>query len=192
MTNFPIGLDNLVDPITGQTMDGHRIWHGDLNGAVEALENKLGINNSLDTSSIDYKINHLDKNSVGLGNVDNTSDATKNSAVATLTNKTIAQRVITTTDDASAVIDVTLTDVYELSAIANDTAFTLTGTPKDGQNLIIRFKDAGVAKNLTFTGFTVVGVVLPTVTVAGKWMYVGCKYNLVANTWHVLAVGVEV
>lgn len=31
----------------------------------------------------------LDKTVVGLGNVDNTSDATKNSAVATLTNKNL-------------------------------------------------------------------------------------------------------
>lgn len=31
----------------------------------------------------------LDKTAVGLGNVDNTSDSTKNSAVVTLTNKTI-------------------------------------------------------------------------------------------------------
>lgn len=51
--------------------------------------------------------------------------------IQTLTNKRITQRVVTTTDDATAVIDVDVTDTYELSAIANNTTFTLTGTPTD-------------------------------------------------------------
>ena len=109
----------------------------------------------------------------------------------TLTNKRNTKRVVTTTDDATAVIDIDITDDYELTAIANATTFTLTGTPTDGQVLIVRFKDAGVTKGLTWTGFTVIGVTLPTDTTAGKWHYVGCKYNLVATAWHVIAVTEE-
>ena len=71
------------------------------------------------------------------------------SSTNTLTNKRITQRVVTTTDDATAVIDIDTTDVYELSAVANATTFSTTGTPTDGQKLMIRFKDAGVAKGLT-------------------------------------------
>jgi WD40 repeat protein len=42
-----------------------------------------------------YKVDlNLTKSDIGLGNVDNTSDATKNAAVATLTNKTIVEPVI--------------------------------------------------------------------------------------------------
>jgi len=113
------------------------------------------------------------------------------SSTTTLTNKRITQRVATTTDDATAVIDCDTTDQYELSAIANATEFTVTGTPTDGQKLIIRFKDAGAAKGLTFTGFTALGVTIPTTTVISKWGYVGAVYNLAATTWHVLAVGAE-
>lgn len=109
----------------------------------------------------------------------------------TLTNKRITKRVVTTTDDASAVIDVAVTDVYELSAIANATTFTFTGTPTDGQTFIIRYKDAGVAKALTWTGFTAIGVTLPAITTAGKWGYVGVQYNSVAAQYHVLAVTTE-
>lgn len=100
----------------------------------------------------------------------------------------LKRRVVTTTDDATAVIDTDVTDVYELSAVANATTFTLTGTPNDGQELLIRFKDAGVAKGLTWTGFTVIGVTLPTTTVISKWHYVKCEYNTAASQWHVLAV----
>jgi len=110
------------------------------------------------------------------------------SSTDTLTNKRITKRVVTTTDDATAVIDVDVTDDYQLSAVANATEFTLTGTPTDGQVLIVRYKDAGVSKALTWTGFTVIGTTLPTATTAGKWGYVGCKYNSAASQWHVLAV----
>lgn len=114
------------------------------------------------------------------------------SSTNTLTNKRITQRVVTTTDDATAVIDVDVTDVYQLSAVANATTFSTTGTPTDGQKLFIRFKDAGVAKGLTWDAvFAVIGVTLPTTTVASKWHYVGCQYNSAATKWHVLAVSVE-
>ncbi len=126
-----------------------------------------------------------------MGNVDNTSNATERAATATLTNKRITKRVVTTTDDATAVINVDVTDVYELSAVANATTFTLTGTPTDGQTLIVRAKDAGVGKALTWTGFTAIGVTLPTTTVASKWHIVGCIYNLVATQWQAVAVVAE-
>lgn len=100
-------------------------------------------------------------------------------------------RIVTAADDATSVINIDTTDVYQLTAVANDTAFSITGTPTDGQKLIIRFKDAGVSKNLTWdAAFVVVGVTLPTATSAGKWHYVGCQYNSSASKWHVLAVGV--
>jgi len=108
-----------------------------------------------------------------------------------VTNKQISKRVITTTDDATAVIDYTLTDVYELSAIANNTTFTLTGTPTDAQEIWIRWKDAGVSKTLTWTGFTAIGITLPTATTAGKWGYVKGQYNSAAGQFHVLATGTE-
>lgn len=123
--------------------------------------------------------------------VHDTTKVITHTATQTLTNKRITKRVVTTTDDATAVIDCAVTDIYELSAVANATEFTVTGTPTDGQPLIIRYKDAGVAKNLTFTGFTAIGVTIPTITTAGKWGVVGAFYNSVGSTWQVLAVSTE-
>jgi hypothetical protein len=100
-------------------------------------------------------------------------------------------KVVTTTDDATAVIDVDVTDQYQLTAVANDTVFTVTGTPVAGQKLIVRLKDAGVAKNLTWTGFTARGATPPTVTVAGKTHYVGAIYNATASTFDCVAAIVE-
>jgi hypothetical protein len=50
-------------------------------------------NNTATSNSHTHAVN-LNKGDVGLGNVDNTSDATKNSAAATLTNKTLTSPVI--------------------------------------------------------------------------------------------------
>jgi hypothetical protein len=110
------------------------------------------------------------------------------SGTVTMTNKRITPRVVTATDDATAVIDVDVTDQYQLTAVANATEFTVSGTPVTGQKLIIRLKDAGVAKALTWTGFTAVGVTLPTTTVANKTHYVGCIYNSAGTTWDAVAV----
>jgi hypothetical protein len=113
------------------------------------------------------------------------------SSTNTLTNKRISPRVVTTTDDATAVIDVDVTDQYQLTAIANATEFTVTGTPVNGQKLIIRLKDAGVAKALTWTGFTAIGCTAPTTTVASKTHYIGCIYNSATPTWNIVAAIVE-
>jgi len=109
----------------------------------------------------------------------------------TFTNKRITERVVTTTDDATSVINIDTTDVYELSAVANNTEFTVTGTPTDGQKLIVRYKDAGVSKTLTWTFATALGITLPAATTAGKWGYVGLTYNLAATQWHAVAYSVQ-
>ncbi len=106
----------------------------------------------------------------------------------TLSSKRINPRVVTTTDDATAVIDVDVTDQYQLTAVANATTFSTTGTPVAGQKLTIRFKDAGVAKGLTWDAvFRAIGVTLPTTTVVSKTHYVGCIYNATDSKWDAVA-----
>ena len=130
--------------------------------------------------------------SAGVISVENVTIPTI-SSTSTLTNKRITQRVVTATDDATAVIDVDACDQYQLTAIANNTEFSVTGTPTNGQKLIIRYVDAGTTKNLTYAAdtFRVIGVTLPTATVANKTGYIGCVYNSAASRWDVLAVGLE-
>jgi hypothetical protein len=85
----------------------------------------------------------------------------------------IAPRVVTTTDDSTAVIDLDATDRYHLTAIANATTISTTGTLVSGKARLIRLKDAGVAKGLTWDSiFRAIGVTLPTTTVAGKTHYI--------------------
>ncbi len=85
----------------------------------------------------------------------------------------IAPRVVTTTDDSTAVIDLDATDRYHLTAIANATTISTTGTLVSGKARLIRLKDAGVAKGLTWdAAFRAIGVTLPTTTVVSKTHYI--------------------
>ena len=110
----------------------------------------------------------------------------KKDETAVLSNKALTRRVVTTTSDSTAVIDWDSTDIYELSAMAAATTFTLTGTPTDGQMILIRFKDNATTRALTWTGFTVIGSTLPTTTTVSKWHYVLIQYNTAATQAHVL------
>src|SRR5271165_3837679 len=60
-TNFPTSLDTFVDPTASSNLNDpsvlHHVQHANLNDSVAALETKVGINGSADTSSLDYIAN---------------------------------------------------------------------------------------------------------------------------------------
>lgn len=85
------------------------------------------------------------------------------------------------------------TDIF--NAFALDGATTLdvpSGTPIDGQRLILRLRDDGTARALTWTatsgGYRVIGTTLPSTTTISKLLYVGCVYNSTDSFWDVVAV----
>lgn len=66
-----------------------------------------------------------------------------------------------------------------------------SGTPVNGQKLLIRLKDNGTAQGITWTtssgGFRAIGISLPTTTVLSKTTYVGCVYNSADLFWDAVA-----
>ncbi len=133
----------------------------------------------------------LDKGAVGLGNVDNTSDATKNSAAVTLTNKRVNPRVVTIASSATPSIDANTMDQGNLIGLAtNVTSFGAGGTPVDGQKMMIRIKDDGTARSITWgSSFASSGVAtLLATTVAGKTHHVGLIYDAAVTKWVCVAV----
>jgi len=59
-TNYPTSKDNFTNPAATESMEGHAALHGNVNDAIEAIENKLGVNGSTDVNSIDYKVAQLE------------------------------------------------------------------------------------------------------------------------------------
>lgn len=98
-----------------------------------------------------------------------------------------------TTSTATLTINSDLQDLGVITAQA--AALTIaapTGTPIQGQKLILRIKDNGTARGITWNAiFRALGTTLPTTTVINKTTYVGCIYNSTDTKWDVVVVNTE-
>jgi hypothetical protein len=112
----------------------------------------------------------------------------------TLTNKRVTPRVASITSTATITPTSDTADQYEVTTLAvAATIANPTGTPTDGQKLTLRIKDNGTSQAIVSWGsaYRVVGTVLPTSTIAGRVLYVGCIYNSQDSFWDVLAVCIQ-
>lgn len=84
-------------------------------------------------------------------------------------------------------------DAGVITALAvNLTIAAPTGTPVQMQPLILRIKDNGTARTLTWNAiFRAIGVTLPTTTVISKTLYVGFLYNATDSKWDCVLVRQE-
>lgn len=135
----------------------------------------------------------LVKGDVGLGNVDNTSNATERAAVRTLTNARITKREGTVASSATPTINTDDVDLYTITALAaaiTSMTTNLSGTPTDGQELWIRIKDNGTARAITWgASFVSSGVAtLLATTVISKTHWIKFIYDADAAKWVCIAV----
>ena len=109
----------------------------------------------------------------------------------TLTNKRITPRVSSETSSATPTINTDNVDAHSITALAATiTSFTtnLSGTPTNFQKLLIRIKDNGTARGITWgTSFEAKGVALPTTTTISKVLTVGFIYDSVTSKWGCVA-----
>jgi hypothetical protein len=67
------------------------------------------------------------------------------------------------------------------------------GTPREGQGLLLRIKDNGTARALSWNAiYRAFGSALPTTTILGKTMYIPMRYNSVDTKWDVFTPTTEV
>ncbi len=111
----------------------------------------------------------------------------------TLTNKTITSREITTASSASVTIDAAVTDIYTITALAAAVTFNApTNAPAQGKPLLLRMKDNGTARAITWNAaFHPIGLTLPTTTVISKLLYLRMYYNSTSTQWDVVGVAQE-
>lgn len=105
----------------------------------------------------------------------------------------VIPRIVTTTSNATITPTAATADQYTVTALATTATLAApSGVPVDGQKLVIRIKDNGTARPLTWTtssgAYRAVGVTLPTTTVLSKVTYVGCIYNSQDTFWDVVAL----
>ena len=112
----------------------------------------------------------------------------------TLTNKRVNPRAVAAGSTSGTLTpNGDTTDVFNAFGLTGAiTVATPSGTPVDGQRLMLRFEDNGTGRGITWTGtsgaYRAIGVTLPTTTVASKVTYVGCVYNSTDVFWDAIAV----
>ena len=113
----------------------------------------------------------------------------------TLTNKRVTPRVTSEASSATPTINTDNSDAHSITALA--TAITsmttnLTGTPTNFQELIVRIKDDGSARAITWgASFEAAGTALPTTTVISKRLVVKFLYDTVTSKWGCIATAQE-
>lgn len=99
-------------------------------------------------------------------------------------------RVASTTSSGSPTPNADTTDLFELTAQGATAAFnTPSGTPTDGQKLMIQIYGATARAVTWATGYTAGVAALPSTTVTGKMFFIGFQYTTVnsTNAWISLA-----
>ena len=136
-----------------------------------------------------YELNELHNVLInGIANNDlltyeSSSQLWKNKAFAFIPN-------VQSVTSAATVTPTTLNDevVITAQAVALNIA-NPTGTAVQGQSLIIRIKDNGTARAITYdTQYRAIGVTLPTTTVISKIVYLGFIYNSTDTKWDCIGI----
>lgn len=98
-------------------------------------------------------------------------------------------RVQTVTSSAT-VTPVSTNDIVTITAqSAGLNLANPTGTFAEGQPLMIRIKDNGTARSITFgSNYRAIGITLPTTTVISKTLYLGIIYNSTDGKFDVLGI----
>lgn len=93
--------------------------------------------------------------------------------------------VLTATSTATLTVNSDTT--YQSCITAQAEALTIanpTGTPFNGQDLIVRVKDNGTARAITFGAqFRAIGTALPTTTTISKTLYICSLWNAADSKW---------
>ena len=193
------GLSNKVDVST--TVNGHA-----LSANITVSKSDVGLGSVTNDAQLKIAANLSDINStstartnLGLGSIA-TLSAPSGTVVGTsdtqaLTNKRITPRVTTITSSATPTINTDNCDAVSITAQAvaiTSMTSNLSGTPSNFDKLIIRIKDDGTARAISWgASFESKGVTLPTTTTAGKVSTIGFFYDTVTSKWGCVAAVTE-
>jgi hypothetical protein len=96
---------------------------------------------------------------------------------------------------SSLSIDFSNVDMYIITALAEacEIGSSFIGTPLNGDSVIIRIKDNGTSRALTYgSGVIAIGTTLPSTTTPGFTIYLGGFWSAEDSALHIVAVSVEV
>ncbi len=184
------GSANALTFKPNETLSTGRILNIKVNDADRTID--LGGSITLASSFTTSGANALTFTTTGTTNVTLPTSGTLATLSGTefLQNKWVRKRVGTTTSTSSLTIDYSVNNYYTVTALAATMTINApTGSPVEGDELVIRIKDNGTARSLSFTTGSSgtfrasSDLPLPTTTILGKTMYVKFYYNEADLRW---------
>lgn len=166
-----ISISNIIDGTLAKAADVNSrlaIILGVINGNIDAANIKSG--------SITQPL--MANNSIGTSQIQDGS----------ITRSKVASASTSITTNATITPDA---QIYIVTALATDTTIApVAGTPYSGQPLVLRIKDNGTARAISWNSiYRGVGVTLPTTTSGLNVLYAAGRYNLEDARWDILGVG---
>lgn len=153
----------------------------DLQSALDGLSSDIG-NTTIEL--LNHTLNTNNPHSVSAEQI----GALTASSTDTLTNKRITNRVNSTTSSSSYTPNIDSYDAAKITALAADITLNApSGTPTSMQSYLLRIKDDGTARLLTFNAIYRFSSdqPAPTTTTLGKTMYLFMVYNSDDTKWDV-------
>ena len=183
---------NLVNCVRG--VEGTAQAHS-AGAVVEVLVTAKGWNDLVDHLLVEHNQDGTHGAITGDSITASNVTAANVTASGTISSSRINPRETTEASSATPTINTDNTDIHTITALEDDiTSFTtnLSGTPVDGQKLIIRIQDSGSGQTIAWgASFENAGGTLPTSITAGKKAYVGLMYNADDSIWDCVAAGEE-
>lgn len=197
-----VTVDTTKDTVVvhdGSTAGGHPLLKESAIGVtVQGYDSTILKSANIGVTVQGYDATTLKSAAIGVTVQGYDANTVKTASTQTLTNKRITQRVTNNGATTSGTITPAgnTSDQYEILGLTgNITIAAPSGTPTAGQKLVLRIKDNGSNRGITWTttsgAYRAIGTLLPTSTVAGKVTYVGCIYNATDGYWDVVGVSTQ-
>ncbi len=200
-TTGALDTSKVVDLTTAQTLTNKKLSDSttsivNVTTATKVVKFSVGGATTAKTSTLTFV--HTDDRAITFP--DATDTLVGKATTDTLTNKTIiatsnvVEEISTIADSATTTpTGGSLRNLFTVTALAQAATFAApSGTPANGNKLIIRILDNGTARALSWNAiYAVIGVTLPTTTVLSKYTYVGAVYNSASSKWDVMMVNTQ-
>lgn len=108
------------------------------------------------------------------------------------TGPTYAANVSTVATATSLTPNSVTNDTFAVTSLASNLTINAPSGTVNGKRVLLIIRDNGAPRSLSWnSSYVPIGVTLPSSTVAGKWLYVGCIYNAAVSQWHCIGVNMQ-
>ena len=164
------------------------VWDINYSGVVAVSGKKVSVSNSINIAGTDSTTMTFPSTSDNV--VCRTSTDTLTNKTLISTTNTITEFTTTTSSATPAPTGWSLRNFFTVTALVAGATFAApSGTPVNGNLLMVRIKDNGTAQTLAFNAiYRWWTVALPTTTTISKTMYLLFAYNSADSKWDLLSL----